>query len=270
VGEAALICAGVVMSVRSGSLIEIASPARADLIHWTAGLGAVTAESLARREGSSVATARARLTAAVRAGQLVRHRPLTAEPALYVVARAGLRATSLEGFEPVRVGAASAGHMVACAHAAAALQRLYPRHELIGEPALRRVERFTQARLASVSLSGLGRSVALGELGRSAAGTHRPDLVLMPKSGRDALPVAVEVELTVKAPRRLEAICSAWARARHVEGVLYLAAPNVRRALARAIEAARAEERIAVVPLESLLQGDDAAVEPVKGSRIRP
>jgi hypothetical protein len=259
------------MSARTLSLDESMSPARADLIRWTAGLGAVTAESLAWREGVPLASARARLTAAVRAGQLVRHRPLTDEPSLYVVARNGIRTLSLEGFEPSRVGAASARHMVACAHAGAVLQRLYPGYELIGESELRQVERITRARLASVSLSGLGRSAELGEPGRSAAGTHRPDLVLMPRSGRDALPVAVEVELTVKAPRRLEAICRAWARARHVDGALYLAAPGVRRALERAIEAARADERIAVVPLESLCQGDAVAGPVGQGkSRVSP
>ena len=65
--------------------------------------------------------------------------------------------------------------------------------------------------------------------------------------------MAVEVELTVKAPRRLAAICRAWARSRGVAGVLYLVSPEVRRPLQRAIENAEAGERISLVGLEALI-----------------
>ena len=64
--------------------------------------------------------------------------------------------------------------------------------------------------------------------------------------------MAVEVELSVKAPRRLDAICRAWARCREVGGVLYLAAPEAERALLRAVEQADAAARIVVVPLAAL------------------
>jgi len=47
-------------------------------------------------------------------------------------------------------------------------------------------------------------------------------------------------------------ICRAWARSRHVDGVLYIAPAEVRRALERAIATAQAGERIAVVPLETM------------------
>ena len=87
---------------------------------------------------------------------------------------------------------------------------------------------------------------------------HRPDLVLWPAERRRALPVAVEVELTVKAPRRLLEICRAWARCRCVAGVLYLAAPEVR-AAARAGDRAGARRRSGSrsSPLEAL-DGRDA------------
>ena len=80
---------------------------------------------------------------------------------------------------------------------------------------------------------------------------HRPDLVLWPNAD-GGLPVAVEVELTIKAHRRLIDICRAWASNRAVAGVLYFAPSDVRRALARAIERAYASERIIVLPLDSL------------------
>ncbi len=81
---------------------------------------------------------------------------------------------------------------------------------------------------------------------------HRPDLVLWPLSPDGGLPVAVEVELTIKAPERLAAICRAWARTRCVAGVLYLAPPEVERAVIRAIDRAQAHERVLVVPLDAL------------------
>lgn len=64
--------------------------------------------------------------------------------------------------------------------------------------------------------------------------------------------MAVEVELTVKAPERLEEICRGWARARWVSGVLYLASPDAQRAVERAIHRTQAHERVVVVPLEAL------------------
>ena len=67
-----------------------------------------------------------------------------------------------------------------------------------------------------------GKRAAAGRYAGST-GLHRPDLVLLRRPRRRlALPVAVEVELTVKAPQRLRAICRAWARCSQVAGVVYL------------------------------------------------
>ena len=222
------------------------SAERIDLLRWVAGMGSVTSESLACRRGVTIASARATLGAAVRARQLTRHRPLTGWPALYTITRAGLRSSALVGIDPARVSPAGAQHMIVCAFAAAALERRYPDQAVIGERELRRREREAGTPFASVVLRRVGEHGAL---------MHRPDLVLVPRSNPPRPPVAVEVELTIKAPRRLAEICRAWARARHVDGVLYLATPAVERALDRAIEAARACERIAVVPLDSLGRG---------------
>jgi hypothetical protein len=223
---------------------KMPSPERVAIVQWTARIGAVTAEALAEREGCTVASARARLQAAKRARLLSCARPLTDQPALYTVTRAGLSATGLRGFDPCRVSAANARHAIVCAGVAAALERAYPDHRVMGERELRREEREGGARLASASLGG-------GPDG-GAPLLHRPDLVLWPDGPGEPLPVAVEVELTVKAPRRLLEICRAWARCRCVAGVLYLAAPEVRRPLERAIEQAQAGERIAVLALDAL------------------
>jgi hypothetical protein len=221
-------------------------PERAAMLCWTARMGAVTAEALADREGSSVPSARARLLAAGRAGLITRGRPLMGQPALYTVTRAGLRACGLSGLDPGRVNASNALHAIVCAGVAAALERCYPDHRVLGERELRRDERECGAVLASACLRGTWHDYPP---------LHRPDLVLWPERSDGRLPVAVEVELTIKAPRRLADICLAWARCRRVAGVLYLAPPEVEPALERAIRTARAEERITVVPLDALPGG---------------
>jgi hypothetical protein len=206
-------------------------------------VGAVTAEALAVHEDCTVASARSRLLFAERAGLLSRERPLADWPALFTVTRAGLSAIALTGIEPGRVSAANARHSIVCAEVAAALELAYPDHRVMGERELRREEAAREEPLASASL-GLG--------GAGSPLLHRPDLVLWPTPSTRALPVAVEVELTVKSPRRLIEICRAWARCRCVGGVLYLTTPEVCGPLARAIRAAAAEEAITQLPVESL------------------
>ncbi len=213
------------------------------MLRWTVRLGAVTAEALALLEDRTLASARARLLAAERAGLLSHRRVLAAAPTLYTATRAGLRASGLHGFGACRVSVANAPHAIACAQVAAALARAYPDHRVMSERELRHEERECGAALASARL-GAGWD--------AASSLHRPDLVLWPDGSGERLPVAVEVELTVKAPQRLLEICRAWARCRCVAGTLYLAAADVQRPLARAIARAQAGERIVVVALEAL------------------
>jgi hypothetical protein len=215
-------------------------PAQVALLEWTARVGAVTAEALARRERVSVASARARLMAAGRGGLLLRERPLTGQPALYTVTRTGLRAVGIVGMQPPRVTAANARHAIVCAEVAVALECAYPDQRVIGERELRREERQCSAAVTSAVLGSTPNGCPL---------LHRPDLVL--RDDVDGAAVAVEVELTVKSARRLLAICRAWARSRCVDGVLYVAPPEVQRPVQRAIDAAGAGERIALVALST-------------------
>jgi hypothetical protein len=221
------------------------SPELLEVVRWTGRLGAVTAEALARREERPLASARGLLLSGERAGFIRRSRVLANAPTLYSVTRAGLRAANLRGLEPSRVSVANAPHAIACAEAAAALELAYPDHEVMGERELRRDERDAGEALASASV------------GAPVAGAlHRPDLVLWPPDAVRQLPIAVEVELTVKAPRRLLEICRAWARCRCVAGTLYLATPEVRRALERAIDGAQAQERVVAVTLDALIAAE--------------
>ena len=238
------------------------TPERVAIMQWTARIGAVTAEALADRLDVNVASARGRLQALQKAGWLSRKRPLAAQPALYTATRAGLRVAALQGLDPCRVSASNAQHLIECAWVAAALERCYPDHAVLGERELRRDERERGVALASARL---GIAPDGGPL------LHRPDLVLWPRDAQDAedvgdtetgacgagLPVAVEVELTVKAPQRLAEICGAWARCRCVAGVLYLGPPEVRRALERALDQVEAGERIAVLGLDAVPRPDE-------------
>ncbi len=252
---------------------ESCSPEHLAMLRWTAGLGAVTAEAFAQHMDLTLASARARLSAAQRAGLLARKRVLVGEPALYTVTGAGLRAGALGGFEPCRVSAANAPHAIACAGATAALELAYPDHRVMGERELRREERECGEALASAWLGERldanspsappgGAQSPVAHRSGTRMGLHRPDLVLWPLA-HERLPVAVEVELTVKAPQRLLEICRAWARCRCVAGTLYLASADVQRPLARAIERACADERVVVVELDALVGHDRPAGEPL-------
>lgn len=202
-----------------------------ELLRWSAGLGAVTSEALAAREQTQrPAAARGRLAAARRAGLMEDWRLLHGRPALYTVTRAGLRAAGVVGLTPARVSAAVAAHASECCAAAVALEAAYGEaYVVLGEPAIR--------------ATGLGFAVAPGQR------SHRPDLLLLPRDVEEP-PIAVEVELTVKSPRRLETICRGWARDRTVGAAIYIAPQDVQAPLRAAIEKSGAGDRIAVLGLE--------------------
>jgi hypothetical protein len=217
-----------------------------DTLRWAGGLGAVTAPAMSVRNEVSLASARATLAGAVRRGELVRARPLVGQPALYSLTARGARRAGVGGDARCRVSGANAPHLIACALAAAALERCYPDRRVVGERELRRLERLYGVALASAELgSGVGGEDRL----------HRPDLVLLAHRPEAELAVAVEVELALKAPRRLQAICRAWARCRRVAGVLYVASDEVRRGVERAVERAGAGDRVVVISFDALRAG---------------
>jgi hypothetical protein len=219
------------------------TPEQIEIARWTASLGAVTAEALAVRAGVSVASARARLIAARRRKLLTSACPLSGQPMLFTITRAGLLVCQAPRIKACTVSPSNANHLIVCAAVAAALERRYPHHRLIGERELRRDERERGHPLASAKLAA-----SRGVEGR----LHRPDLVLYPPNPDGGLPLAVEVELTIKSPERLVQICRAWARCRTIAGVIYFAPEDVQRALRRAVAKVRAFEQVVIVPLDSL------------------
>jgi hypothetical protein len=142
------------------------------------------------------------------------------------------------------VSIATATHRALCARLAVVLERTEPGYRVWSEREVRAAE------------LDAGRAVASAKMGRLPDGRprlRRADLVLMPwDEGRRA--VAVEVELTVKGVRRLEAICHAWARCRLVDGVRYYASPAAGRAVARAAERVHARDVIEIHSLQHALE----------------
>ncbi len=230
---------------------------RARMIAWTTALGAITVEALSERDELGAATARERLDEAVGLGLLEKHSLLVGYPDLYTATGAGRRLARKhadaggysypEGLRTAGVTIKDARHTIACVSVVATLERRYPGHRVIGERELHRDERTQECRLASVEIRRHGRT-------RS----HHPDIVIWPPSGAGGpppLPIAVEVELTMKSREELTAICLAYARSRHIEGALYYAeTTKIEERLLETIERVRAEQMVVVNPLSAIVK----------------
>jgi hypothetical protein len=230
---------------------------RAATVAWTTGLNAITAEALAERNEIPIAVAQDRLDEAVRLEVMEKKPILVGYPALYVVTNYGRRfarkhETAGAYTYPLeitkcRATIKSARHMIACASVAAALERRYPDHRVIGEQVLRKEEREQKYPLISVGIQN-------GTWKRF----HSPDLVIWPPGvGGEPppLPVAVEVELSLKKKEELIAICRGLARCRSIEATLYYAENRkIEEKLLDVIEKLKAEEMIIVNPLSEIIE----------------
>lgn len=205
------------------------------ILDWLARIGPGTHDELAAACGLGIRATRTRL-AAMDAGGLTRSsRLLHDSPALHCLTRRGLRAAGRAELDPTAISVAGFAHLLAVARVAAAFEG--GAYRVGGERELRAFERAEGRPLASAEV-GMARDGAIA--------LHRPDLVLW----TEALPVAIEVELTVKAPERLASIVRGWARSRITVGVVYYATPAAARALARAVRSESADGRVVVLGLE--------------------
>jgi hypothetical protein len=231
---------------------------QARTIAWATALSAITAEALAERDELSTAAAREQLDELVGLELLERHSVLVDHPDLYTATIAGRRVARKhagaggyrypEGLRTARVTIKDARHTIACASVAAALERRYAGHRVIGERELHRDERKARRRLASVDIRRHGEK-------RS----HFPDLVIWPPGepgeSEVPLPVAVEVELTLKSKQELTAILRAWARARHIEAAIYFAETvKIEEKLLDVIEEIKADDVVVVNPLSEVVK----------------
>lgn len=214
-----------------------------ELVEWIGRFGAVEAEQVMGWFGMGRTAAYRRLRACVDAELLAHMRVLHGEPGLYVATRAGLQWAGQGDFEPCRVSVALVRHIQASARAAVVLALREPGTGVLHEREIRAAER-AQGRVLA--------NVVVGSLGEERSRWHRPDLLLVPRQGEE-LPTAVELELSVKSRRRLEAICRGYARSRLFAEVRYYAEPEPARAVMRAIAATRTYDLIRVLPMQTLL-----------------
>jgi hypothetical protein len=213
------------------------------VVAWVAVIGAVSAQDVMAKFGVGRTVGYRRLAALVDHGLLARARLVYGQPALYVATAGGVAFAGIGELDPARVNEASVRHWALCARLAVVLEQR-ERCKVWGEPRLRAAERQT------------GQPVASAERGTLPDGRprlRRPDLVLFPRDGT-TLPVAVEVELSVKAAGRLQAICRAWARCRLVSEVRYYAPPHVARAVSRAVSVVHAHDAIRILSLDEALK----------------
>lgn len=153
-----------------------------------------------------------RIAACMAAGLLERVETLRGQPALIRATGRGLRFTGVR-LRIAQVRAELVGRWIACGDMALALGAEFGPAALLSEREIRATE------------TDEGRPVASAVVGERPDGSeilHRADLAVR----RDGKAFAIEVELTPKAPQRLEAIVRAWRRARWLTGVRYYVWPG--------------------------------------------
>lgn len=204
-----------------------------ELVHFVGRHGLVRIEHAMAAMGAGRTVTYGRVAACVQAGLLERVELLRCEPGLLRATREGLRYAGL-GLPLAVVSPGSIEHWLRCASTAQLLAEEFAASEILSERELALAEQIE------------GRPIASAKVGEHFNGRpqlHRPDLAVLAEQGT----IAVEVELTPKSLRRLEAIIRAWRRADWVAEVrYYCAAGPAARAVERAVAKLYASERIAV------------------------
>ena len=160
----------------------------AEIVGWIGCLGAAGAGHVMGRFYMGRSWAYARLSKLVMDGLLEQRTLLYRQPGLYLATADGLRWQGLERLGVYRVSPGGFQHAQEVANAAVSLHRVLPGWEVLSEREIRIHENDQDELIASTRL---------GELPGGRPALHRPDLALLSPDGST---VAVEVELSVKAP----------------------------------------------------------------------
>jgi hypothetical protein len=205
---------------------------------YVATQGVVAIDHVMAALGVARTAAYRRVAYCAEAGLIERLEPLRSEPSLLRVTRQGLRYLGLDRLPVAEVTAATAPHWLRCASVA--------RHLCETEPPENEIWSERDIRLAESGGERLIASAKLGERPFGGPREHRPDLAIL----RPTETVAVEVEISLKAPRRLQAILRAWRRAGWVAEVRYYCAPGaVTRGLERAVARTHTAEKVRILEL---------------------
>ncbi|MEK6272499.1 MAG: hypothetical protein AABM42_07615 [Actinomycetota bacterium] len=210
-----------------------------ELVGWIARMGAVGIGHVQERFGICRSVSYEVVARLVGAALVDRVATLPGDPTLLCATAQGITYAGL-GLPPARVTPGAVDHWLACADVGIWAEGRWGRHAVMSEREVRFAELDAPKPIASA---------IVGELPDARPMLHRPDLVVRD----DGRTMAIEVELTPKAPRRLEHIVRSWRRARHVDQVLYLCPPGpTQRAVERAVATTHAQERVIVRELGPL------------------
>jgi hypothetical protein len=203
-----------------------------ELVRFVGRHGAVALEHVMTELGVGRTAAYRRIAACEERGFVQRLRLLREEPNVLRATRAGLRFAGL-GLRVAVVSPASVNHWLRCASMAQHLALEFGAERILTERELRFAEQIEGQPIASAKL---------GERPDGRPRLHRPDLAALCEEGRV---IAFEVELTPKAPQRLEQLIRAWRRASWVAEVRYYCAPGkTRRGVERAIANTHSQGRV--------------------------
>jgi hypothetical protein len=212
-----------------------------ELVRYVGRHGLVTVgHVMAAMEVGRTATYR-RVRSCVEAGLLERQEVLRTEPTLLRATREGLRYAGL-GLPVASFAPGSVDHYLRCASVAQLLREELPDGRIFTEQEIPVLEDLLGEPAASVRLEDLPD-------GRTRM--HRADLLVVTEDGESN--IAVEVELTRKAPHRLRSIIRAWRLAPCVSEVRYYCRPGVTYSgVKRAVEAVKADEIDKIVVIEGV------------------
>jgi hypothetical protein len=212
-----------------------------ELVEYVVRHGIVTiGHVMAAMKVGKTATYR-RVARCVEAGLLERQEVLRTEPTLLRATREGLRYVGL-GLPIASFAPGGIEHYLRCASVAQMLSEELPDHRIFTEQEIPVLEDLLGRPAASVMLE---------DLPDGRARRHRGDLLVVSKDEQDR--IAVEVELTRKAPHRLRSIIRGWRLAPCVSEVRYYCRTGVTHSgVKRAVKAVQADAVDKIVVIEGV------------------
>lgn len=199
--------------------------------------GVMTVEQAMRATGVGRTATYRRAAALIEAGVLERRDLLRSEPSLLHATRDGLRYAKL-AMPVAAISPGTVDHSLRCVTAALDLGERYGHDRILTERDIVSREGLGERPLGKIPF---GRILDYGN-----QRFHRPDLIVESEEGL----IAIEVELTPKAPRRLADLLQAWRRAvgsREFSEVRYLCEPGqTRRLVERVTKKVRCEDFIQI------------------------
>ena len=231
------------------SLPPLAPPRSRDeeLVRFVGRHGLVAMRHVMDSLGVGRTAAYRRVAFCVDAGLLERIDLLRTEPGLLRATRDGLRFAGL-GLPLAAISPGTVEHHLRCATVARRAERRYGQDRVLSERELRLAEQIEGRRIASAELD---------ESRSMKPRLHRADLALLTDEGT----IAVEVELTPKAPWRLQRLMRAWkweVLADRLAEVHYLCASGqTRRAVEKAVDNVNGGDQIVIAEVPDSLRGGD-------------